>query len=58
MLDLICEKNTKIGKLVIELAEAKDHFEKLISSVDSPLAKRGIRLRIGQLDRFIKEALA
>ena len=58
MLDLISEKNTKIGKLVIELAEARDHFEKLISSTDNQLVKRGIRLRIGQLDRFIKEALA
>lgn len=58
MLDLISEKNTKIGKLIIELSEAKEHFERLIASTDSQIVKRGIRLRIGQLDRFIKEALA
>jgi len=58
MLDLISEKNAKIGRLVAELAEAKEHFETLVSLELEPTYKRAIRLRIGKLDRYIKEALS
>lgn len=58
MLDLISEKNAMIGRLITELAEAKEHFETLIPIEMEPTYKRAIRLRIGAIDRRVKEALA
>jgi len=58
MLDLISSKNEMIGRLTVELAEARDHFLNLIPLEVEPDIKRLIRLRVGKLDRFIKEALS
>ncbi len=57
MLDLISEKNSKIGRLAVELEEARELLIKLVPAVEDPLVKRSIRLKMGSIERLMKEVL-
>ncbi len=57
MLDLISEKNSKIGRLAVELEETRELLIRLVPAVEDTLAKRSIRLRMGAIERLMKEVL-